>query len=272
MLWSPLNALLETMHRRVCPLYSFDAGRRAQVIGSAVPFNSGGFHFLITATHVLLKPGSRQSIPVFTLCEEPRVLIGRRIAWEFKPGVTPDLDLSLIELTKEDVSALEQTYQFTTPEDTTTTRLKMSGINYIITGYPASRNRFLSSRHYPSALATHLTTDDIQTVSTLSLSNKTDDYHFALSLPFEEVQKTGGGYFRVPKAAGMSGGGIWRIDIDIPRRLVSSPLLVGIGIEHHKSKGIFVATRVQQAIPLLHDLIDFLNAGMWPKDISLSGR
>lgn len=63
----------------------------------------------------------------------------------------------------------------------------------------------------------------------------------------------------------MSGGGIWRLDIDIPNRLATTPLLVGIGIEHHKSKGIFVATRVQQAIPLLQDLIEFVNGGVWPE-------
>lgn len=201
MLWSPLATVLETMHRRVCPLYSFDAGRRAQVVGSAVPFNSGGFRFLITATHVLLGSGSRHSIPVFTMGEEPRVLMGRRIAWEYKPGLTPDLDLSLIELTDDEASDLEKTYQFTTPAGTSNTIQKAPGAHYVITGYPASRNRFVSPRHYPSARATHLTTGDIQTVSALSLSDKTDNTHFALSLPFEEVPKTGGGHFRVPKAA-----------------------------------------------------------------------
>jgi len=257
--------VLETMHRRVCPLYAFDNARRVQVVGSAVPFKSGEFRFLITATHVLLARGSRLSIPVFTLGnEEPRLLSGRRIAWEKGAGA-PDLDLSLIELTDDEARDLEQQYQFTTPAETTTTKPKSPGVHYIIAGYPAVRNRFISHRFYPSAMATHLTTGDIRCVEDLGSPDKADKTHFALSLPFEKVPKLGGGEFRVPKAAGMSGGGVWRTDIDIPRKLATTPLLVGIGIEHHKAKGLFIATRVQQAIPLLYDLLDYVAKGVWPE-------
>lgn len=264
MLWSPLIDVLETMHRRICPLYSFDDATRAQIVGSAVPFNSGGFPVLITARHVLLQGGSRRSLPVFTMGEIPRVLTGRRIVWDYNPGVTPDLDLALVELTDEEASDLEKTYQFTTPAGTSTTKPKTPGIHYVLTGYPASRNRFVSPRSYPSARATHLTTGDIVDVSTLAVRDKTDETHFALGLPYREVPRMGGGRFTIPKAAGMSGGGVWMLEIDIPARLATTPLLVGIGIEHHRPRGFFVATRVQQAIPLLHDLIGFVKAGVWP--------
>lgn len=265
MLWSPLVDILDTMHRRVCPLYSFDDARRAQVVGSAVPFNSGGFPFLITATHVLLGRGSRRSVPVFTMGQTLRVLKGRRIAWSHDRGSAPDVDLTLVELTDEEAADLETTYQFTTPAQTSRTKPKTVGVHYVLSGYPASRNRFRSPRHYPSARATHLTTGDIRDVSEFSLVDKQDDTHFALSLPFETVPRTGGGAFRVPRTAGMSGGGVWLLEIDIPRRLATTPLLVGIGIEHHRGRGIFVATRVQQAIPLLDDLIGFVKAGVWPE-------
>lgn len=264
-MWSPLETIAETMHRRVCPLYTLDSARRVQVIGSAVPFNSNGFRFLITATHVCLRRGSRLSVPVFTTGHDmPRFLSGRRIAWEYQPGTTPDLDLSVIELTDEEALDLEHQYQFTTPAETAKPKPKTPGIHYIIAGYPAARNKFISHRVYPSAIATHLITGDIQSVQQLALPDKTDDTHFALSLPFEKVPRLNGGDFRVPKAAGMSGGGVWRIDIDIPHRLATTPLLVGIGIEHHKAKGLFIATRVEQAIPLARDLAEFVAAGIRP--------
>jgi len=52
----------------------------------------------------------------------------------------------------------------------------------------------------------------------------------------------------------MSGGGVWRIEIDILRKFSTTPSLVGVGIEYHKAKQVFIATRVQAAIPLVNDL------------------
>lgn len=255
------------MYRRVCPLYTFDDARRVQVVGSAVPFNNGGFRFLITATHVCLSRKSRVSIPLFTMGhDQPRVLTGRRIAWEYTSGATPDLDLTLIELTHDEGIDLELIYHFTTPAETARTKAKTPGVHYVIAGYPATRNRFVSARFNPSAIATHLITGDVQGVQQLGEPDKTDETHFVLSLPYDRVPTLDGGEFPIPKVAGMSGGGVWRMDIDIPRKLATTPLLVGIGIEHHKSTGLFVATRVQYAIPLLHDLMQFVATGLWPEE------
>jgi hypothetical protein len=265
-MWVPLTALLETMHRRVCPLYTFDDARRVQVLGSAVPFDSGGLRFLVTATHVALNSRTRLGVPLFTMGHEaPLFLGGRRISWAYEPGATPDIDLTLIELREEEAADLEKQYHFTTPAETTMTRPKTPGIHYVIAGYPAVRNRFVSPKHYPSARATHLLTGDIGGVEELDLPDKAPDYHFSVHLPFDEVPKADGGKFRVPKPQGMSGGGVWLLDIDMRSRLASTPLLVGIGSEYHKSKRLFVAMRIHAAIPLLHDLIDYVQAGVWPK-------
>ena len=56
----------------------------------------------------------------------------------------------------------------------------------------------------------------------------------------------------------MSGGGVWKFEIDIHRRYATIPQLVGILIEHHSNKNVFVASRIQLAIPLVHDLIKLL--------------
>jgi len=109
-------------------------------------------------------------------------------------------------------------------------------------------------------------TGDIREVGELGYPDKTDEYHFAVHLPFDEVPGTDGGMFRVPKPQDMSGGGVWLVDMDMRTRLVRTPiLLVGIGIEYDKRRRLFVATRVEAAIPLLHDLIEYVAAGVWPK-------
>jgi len=146
---------------------------------------------------------------------------------------------------------LEREYQFTTPADISRTRTKTPGIHYLIAGYPAERNPV--NKDGATSLATHLITGDIREAAG-QLPNKSDDFHFLLGHPGKVIPTHAGGRFRVPKVPGMSGGGIWRIEIDIPRKLSTTPSLVGIGIEYHKTKQVFVATRVQAAIPLVRDL------------------
>ena len=63
--WAPLQTIVDTIDRRVCPLYSFDEARRFFLLGSGVPFRSGELAFLITAAHVC-EPAPNASIPLFT--------------------------------------------------------------------------------------------------------------------------------------------------------------------------------------------------------------
>jgi len=142
--------------------------------------------------------------------------------------------------------------QFVTPAETSVTKPKTPGIHYLIAGYPAERN---SIKHSIAPLATHLVTGDIK-ATVKAFPNKSDDFHFALGHPGKTVPTYTGNRFRVPKVQGMSGGGIWRLEIDIRSKLSTSPLLVGIGIEYYKTKQVFVATRVQAATPLLDDLFN----------------
>jgi hypothetical protein len=251
-IWAPLRAIGETMHRRVCPLYTFDGRDRIHIVGSGVPFRTGGFRFLLTAAHVCFD-SSKAPIPLFTMgLEQPYALLGRRGAWEYIAGETPDIDLSVIALDDDLADELERAYQFTTPAETSNTTTKTPGIHYLIAGYPAERN---SMRNMDSIgpLATHLITGDIKETAK-GLPNTSDEFHFVLGHPGKTIPTYGGGRFRVPKVQGMSGGGVWRIEIDIPRKLSTSPSLVGIGIEYYKAKQVFVATRVQAAIPLFKDL------------------
>jgi hypothetical protein len=240
------------MHRRVCPLYTFDSRNRFHISGSGVPFRAGDFRFMLTAKHVCFD-SSKGPIPLFTMgSEEPRALLGRRGAWEHTPGNTPDIDLCVIALDKDLANDLEGAYQFATPAETSNTMEKTPGIHYLIAGYPAERNPIRPGRSI-APLATHLVTGDIRHTAG-ALPGKSDDYHFLLVHPGKNIPSQAGGRFRVPKVQGMSGGGVWRLEIDIPRKLATSPSLVGIGIEYHKAKRVFVATRVRAAIPLVNDL------------------
>ena len=265
-IYTPLQVICDTIYRRICPLYSFDNGRRVHMVGSAVPFTSGNISFLITATHVCLN-NRKQAVPLFTWgVTGPRFLGQPRLAWEYRPNQTPDSDITLIALSQEDVADLEMCYQFSFPAVTATTKSKTPGVHYLIAGYPSVRNRVISRDLAPPALATYLITGNIQTVNDLNLNDKMDDYHFALSFKGEKVSALNGNPFRIPKPQGMSGGGVWRINIDDQKQFATTPLLVGIGIEYHRSKEIFLASRIQCAIPLAYDLLSLLS-GVIPGDV-----
>ncbi len=218
-----------------------------------MPFISGSLAFLVTASHVCFDRGGH-SVPLFTIGSgKPRVLLGKRIAWAYRRGETPDIDIAAIELGQEETDDLRQEYQFTTPADSAQTKPKTPGVHYLLAGYPAARNR-VTRRNLPS-LATHLMTGDIREVTDLHRSDKNDDVHFSLVFPSSTIPSADGGIFRIPKPQGMSGGGVWRLDVDTRRMLASTPLLVGIGIEYLRRSNRFIATRIEGVIPLLWDLV-----------------
>ncbi len=257
----PLQTIGDAIHRRICPLYSIDERGRIYMHGSAIPFRSGGIAFLITAGHVCVDP-QRRSIPLFTWgVTGERILEGTRLTWEQPSDQAPDIDIALIALSDEDIGELDGVYQFSDPPTTSTIQEKTPGIHYMVTGYPFARNRVRlpdpSHLSIPS-LATYLITGDIRPVAGLSLQGKYDASHFAIYFERHDIPTLGGGKFNFPRPRGMSGGGVWKFEIDIRRRYATIPQLVGILIEHHSDKNVFVASRIQLAIPLVHDLIKLL--------------
>lgn len=192
--------------------------------------------------------------PLFTWGKNrPRALLGQRGMWEYHPQKTADIDVGIIELTPEEAEDLEEAYVFTPAERTSEPRAKTPGVHYVITGYAATRNR-VTLDNLP-AVATHIVTGDIGGVADLKRYDKAEAYHFSLKVPTKRVPKLAGGLFEIPKAAGMSGGGIWLVNVDTDRLLTTTPLLVGIGIEFYKTRRKYVATRVGAALPLIDDVL-----------------
>jgi hypothetical protein len=97
---------------------------------------------------------------------------------------------------------------------------------------------------------------DLVDLSNLQAADKSNEHHFALTVPTMPIRKLGGGTFHLPQPYGMSGGGVWRFEGDDVNRLISTPRLIGVSIEYHKRENAFLATKVQTAIPLAHDLFD----------------
>lgn len=253
MVWVSTEGLIDTAFRRVVPLYSFDDRNRPYLSASAVPFESGDLRFLITAAHACFRKG--KPTPLFVYGESrPHALTQLRGAWEYRSGKHPDLDIAVILLDKTCADDLQQRHWFSSPEDVGVVKPKTPGIHYLIIGYPVSRNRSRPPQYGLPGRATALITGDISSISTLRVKDKTEEYHFAIPFPYKKVPTPGGNEMQVPPPYGLSGGGVWRVEIDVVQKLASRPYLVGIGIEYDHANKTFVATKVQAATPLAWDL------------------
>jgi len=254
MVWVNITTIIETAYRRVVPLYTFDERGRPYLLASAVPFQSGPHRFLITAAHCAFEKG--EPLPLFVYGESKlHALIELRGAWEHQQG-QPDLDIAVIRLSERCADDLQARHWFSSPEDVSVVKPKTPGLHYLIAGYPASRNKRRPVQFGLPSRAVALITGDICSVNTVQGVNKTEEDHFAIAFAHKTLDTPGGGVFQVPPPYGMSGGGVWRVEIDTVRNLVGTPSLVGIGIEYHKAQKTFVATRVQAAAPLAVDLVD----------------
>jgi hypothetical protein len=252
--WVNITTIIETAYRRIVPLYTFDERGRPYLFASAVPFQSGPHRFLITAAHCAFEKG--EPLPLFVYGESKlHALIELRGAWEHQQG-QPDLDIAVIGLSEKCADDLQARHWFSSPEDVSVVKPKTPGLHYLLAGYPASRNKRRPVQFGLPSRAVALITGDICSVKTVQGVNKTEEDHFAIEFPHKTVDTPGGGVFQVPPPYGMSGGGVWRVEIDTIRNLVGTPSLVGIGIEYHKAQKTFVATRVQAAAPLAMDLVD----------------
>ncbi|WP_370305949.1 hypothetical protein [Sinimarinibacterium flocculans] len=256
----PLKDIGETSHRRVCPLYSFDDGGKIHTVGSAIPFEGSRHSFLITAAHVCFDHANRP-IPLFTWAEDSPVLLREfRIAWDYRKGKTPDADVALIALSESDATKLKQAYWFSDLSVVSTVRSKQPGHHYLIAGYPSTRNKIVSREFSPPAHATHLVASHVGAVVSVSGSkDKSEECHFSILFPDKKVQTHDGASFPVPKPQGLSGGGVWHLEVDTSTRLTTTPKLVGVGIEFHQKSRHFIFTRIQVALSLAPDLYLYMD-------------
>jgi hypothetical protein len=256
-IWAPLETIAETIHRRVCPLYTQDDARRIRLIGSGVPFQSGPLTFIVTAAHVFGN-NDGSALPLFTVgADLPFALTGKRVAYEHIRNVTLDPDIGLIGVTPDAAARLGAYYQLSAPADTSRVVAAAPDTAYILAGYPETRNRVLMSRQVAlTTTPTYIITPRLLDAVPERKTGKHAKYHFALSAERKRARNFRGGRVGMPKFSGMSGGGVWKVHIGNRGELASTPILVGVIIEHLRNEQVFVAARIHSAIPLAYELLE----------------
>jgi hypothetical protein len=214
---------------------------------------AGELKFLVTAAHV----GEQfDGLRIATVGRDSLVEVGRRrIGYRSVPEKPVDTDLAVIELGDAEASELSGRFSFSSRADLDEVGPDDRFAFHCLVGYPASQNR-------PKPTSIKQLVAKVSYVAINKLADEVQPYgrakdsrvHFAFGSrrTMVNAELTP---ITPPKPNGMSGGGVWRINVDQFTGTLGAPKLVGIGIEHNRRDNVFIATRIRFVLPLLRDLM-----------------
>lgn len=244
-----LETFARCLHTRVCPLYRKER-KRAFLVGTGIPLTSASGDYVITASHVLDELPDNIVITAGT--KSLLHFQARSISYGYVDGETVDADVGVVRLPVEAARDLSSRYRFTTPEEFGVVAEYDKFTLYAFVGYPHTRNK-----PKPVALPelratpTFLILREFSDVAPFVSSGKRPEVHFALQAPLDKAKDFDSQAVALPKLQGMSGGGVWRVDIDRRDGTLASVALVGVGIEYRPTESTIVATRIQYVLGLL---------------------
>ncbi|MDP9192648.1 MAG: hypothetical protein M3P06_13190 [Acidobacteriota bacterium] len=251
-----LAALQETcspLRDFVCPLYAKHRGQ-GYLLGTGVPLHLGATSIIVTASHVLAEFQDRC---IYTLGHEDVLnLSGERRGFNYLKESTIDVDLGLIVLSKAETAELNHRFSFTYRTDLDEAQPTDDIAFYVLAGYPFTRNKPTpQSRDELNTTALFFVSRRMGSLEDSSATGKSLLVHFSLPAPPDGTKDMTGTLTTPPKPRGMSGGGVWCIQVDASTGRLAMPRLVGIGIEYDHGNRQFVCSRIQYLQPMLVGLI-----------------
>jgi hypothetical protein len=246
---SPIEALLSNLGRYVCPIYVKQDIRNQTpyLIGTGTLFQDGDESYLITAKHViddalneqLIIAGDNTFIKVY----------GEQISWEHKQGKKINYDVCVIHLHPKIADRLRSFYRFSEPTDISDISEYNKLILYAFLGHPHTRNKpQRSSVEKVMVTPYYYVLREFLDITKLKTQGKNPTIHFALAAPFKKATDINFARRKPPEPHGISGGGVWKIELDRNTGLAHNASLVGIGIEYLREQSAFIATKIHVAI------------------------
>lgn len=251
--FGPLADICSKLVNNVCPLFVLKGPRQPFLIGTGVPLQIGRVSVIATAAHVLGRLGVAS---VLTFGNRRSLLLsGERRGFVHKPHRTIDVDLAVIVLTDSERDELRSRVTFSYSHDFVSTRPAHEIAFYSLVGFPHSRNK-ASTRllRETYAAANYFISRTLVPLSEIKSQDKFGNVHFALAAPRNGAIGVQGESVGFPSPAGLSGGGVWRLDFSQVAGAAPEPRLAGIGIEYCRTPGAFVCTRVENIVGMVEDL------------------
>jgi len=212
-----LDNVCRQLGSRVCPIFRLDKYfSRPRLIGSAVPYGTADYGYLITASHVLDAVAGEQTITL-GVNEFIRFPTAASQIKHIR-GSTVDADVAVIRLPEPVRTEMESRFDFVGKTEVGEVAPYDKLILYSLVGYPVSKNKDVSRNMTTREVKSfHYTLREFFDVSLLASSGKNEPIHFGLKA---QRSAFGRGAALVAKSVpqfkphGMSGGGIWRIQFD----------------------------------------------------------
>jgi hypothetical protein len=240
-------------HEEGLPSLCLKAARQPFLIGSGIPLQVGRTAVIATAAHVLARVGGASVLTVGR--SRSLLLSGERRGFGHRRGRSVDVDLALLVLNDDERDEMRKHYTFSYSLDYAPLPAMHDIAFYTVIGYLHSRNKLSP----PLVRSGRVTANYFITRARLPLSqvkspDKFAEFHFALGARPKGAVGTVGEKVSFPSPFGLSGGGVWWLDL---RSLSAAPIprLVGIAIEHHPRAGAFVCTRIENVDTMIHDLL-----------------
>lgn len=226
------NRHIERIMKHTIQIFRYINSTKIEAHGSGVLVNSESKFFILTAAHVLEKK-FRDQLCVFSNNQEVQ-FIGNRVKCTSSDS-SMDIDLGIIELTKNQATQIKSHYQFLNSSKMQSHHQLIEGEFYSVIGFPASKTKIkYGTRKLKRGALAHLT-NAISNTSEYSRLTTNPDTNILISYSkniYNEKTKITG---TAPTPYGISGCGLWFHEIEnleVCEQGIKLPYyLVGIMIE-----------------------------------------
>lgn len=251
-----ITRLSHVLSSHLVPLFAESSGGRPQLVGSSFLVSSGTSSYLVSAAHVFdeLKAGHE----LFFYIEPKKI---RKLSGNLRLTKSPAgrgrkcdrLDVGVLKLEGPALPPYPKVQKYPLPISAfMANALPREGKQYLLVGFPESKSRI-----NPSAQDLASEPRSFRNISA-PVSNYSDlgvspQSHIVLSFDVKHTVTPNKEVCAFPEPSGMSGSPIWLLyDEDGPNDPGQTPV-VGIAIEHHKTKHAIVATDIGIALRLINE-------------------
>jgi hypothetical protein len=241
----------------------FTMGKKTQspyLVGSGTLYRCNGEVFLITARHVVddLKDGL-----IITSGRDGFIRFSAPMAaFDYMKGKGPDNDVCVSLFSSEIIENLHPALKIVNENQISSVSAYDKLTLYAFVGYPHSKNK-----SKPKSLTNQVQMKPYYYVvresiefAQLITTDKNSRIHVAFSVPFSKandinLQRN----IQPPDPHGISGCGVWLIELNKASGRIERKELVAVGIEYLKSQAAFIATRIDVAVRAIQQLNEVLN-------------
>jgi len=251
-----VTKLAAILSRHILPLFAEVSGGRPKLVGSGFLVSSGTASYLVSAAHVFDELKNGQELFFYIERRMKRNLSGNLRLTKTPRGKDRKydrLDVGVLKLEGPALPPYPIVQKYPLPIGAfMPNALPREGKQYLLVGFPESRSRV-------NPVTRDLTSEPCSfrnisaPVSAYSELSVTPQSHIVLSFDVKRTVTPNKEVRAFPKPSGMSGSPIWLLyDESGPNDPAQTPV-VGIAIEHHKTKRTIVATDIDVARKLINE-------------------